>query len=193
MTRRCLTVNLDPACEVPAARTFKKPELLAELHRERPRYVSAALTIIRAWIVAGRPKTECKALAGYGDWSDLCRQPLLWLGQADPTESVFEAMTDDPDRETLGRLLYSWEKCFGSKPTMVREAVNRTMEYGLQSSYISELKEALNDIALDRDGINRRVLGRWIKRHANRIVDGRRFVRASGSRSAEAWRVESVS
>jgi hypothetical protein len=39
-------------------------------------------------------------------------------------------------------------------------------------------------------------LGWWIRRHADRIVDGRRFVRASGNRSAEAWRVavvESVS
>jgi hypothetical protein len=40
---------------------------------------------------------------------------------------------------------------------------------------------------------NRRKLGWWIKRHAGRIVDGLRFVRASGNRSAEAWQVESVS
>jgi hypothetical protein len=36
-------------------------------------------------------------------------------------------------------------------------------------------------------------LGWWIKRHAGRIVNGRRFVRASGNRSAGAWQVESVS
>jgi len=38
-----------------------------------------------------------------------------------------------------------------------------------------------------------RRLGWRIKRHAGRIVNGQRFVRASGNRSAEAWRVESVS
>jgi hypothetical protein len=31
-----------------------------------------------------------------------------------------------------------------------------------------------------------------IRRHAGRIVDGRRFVRVSGNRSAEAWQVEVV-
>jgi len=54
------------------------------------------------------------------------------------------------------------------------------------------LAEVLRDIADEKGEINRRKLGWWIKRHADRIVDGRRFVRASGNRSAEAWRVEVV-
>jgi hypothetical protein len=141
---------------------------------------------VRAWIVAGRPKTACKALAGYGDWSDLCRQPLLWLGLADPMESVFEAMAEDPDRETLDRLLTAWQSEFARAPTMVRDAVNR-------ATLCDELREVLYDIAGERGEINRRRLGWWIKRHAGRIVNDRRFVRASGNRSAEMWKVESVS
>ena len=110
MTRRCITIHLDPGCEVPAARSFKRPELVRDVLRERGRYVVAALTIVRAWVVAGRPKADCKAMAGYdGDWSDLCLHPLLWLGLADATDSVFEAMAEDPDRETLDRLLTAWQ------------------------------------------------------------------------------------
>ena len=90
---------------MPAARGFKRPELVRDVLRERGRYVSAALTIVRAWIVAGRPKTPCKSLTGYDHWSDLCRQPLLWLGLADAMQFVFEAMADDPNRETLDHLL----------------------------------------------------------------------------------------
>ena len=190
MTRRCITIHLDPGCEVPAARSFKRPELVRDVLRERGRYVSAALTIVRAWIVAGRPKAACKSLAGYGDWSDLCRQPLLWLGLADPTESVFEAMAEDPDRETLGRLLTAWQSVFGKTPAMVRDAVKQASAF--HDEHV-ELREVLHDIADERGEINRRRLGWWIKRHAGRIVDGRRFVRASGNRSAEAWQVESVS
>ena len=189
MTRRCVTIHLDPGCEVPAARSFRRPDLVRDVLRERGRYVAAALTIVRAWIVAGRPKAECKAMAGYGDWSDLCRQPLLWLGLPDATESVIEAMAEDPDRETLDRLLTAWQSAFGRTPAMVRDAIQR-------SSYMevhAELKEVLHDIASDRGEINRRRLGWWIKRHAGRIVNGRRFVRASGNRSAESWQVESVS
>jgi hypothetical protein len=190
MTRRCLTIRLDPGVEIPAARTFMRPELVRDLLRERGRYVSAALTIVRAWIVAGKPKTPCTSLAGYGEWSDLCRQPLLWLGCADPTASVFDAMAEDPDRETLARLLAAWQLVFGKTPAMVREAVKHAH---LSQSEEAELREVLHDIADERGEINRRKLGWWMKRHAGRIVDGRRLVRASGNSSAEKWRVESVS
>lgn len=189
MTRRCISINLDPGLETPAARSFTRPDLVREVLRERGRYVSAALTIVRAYLVAGKPKTLCKSLAGYGDWSELCRQPLLWLGLADPTVSVFEAMADDPDREILGRLLNAWQTVFGKTPAMVREAVKQAM---LSFEGNIELREVLHDIADERGDINRRRLGWWIKRHSGRIVDGRRFIRSSGNRSAEAWRVDVV-
>jgi hypothetical protein len=73
---------------------------------------------------------------------------------------------------------------------MVRDAMR--LAESMTDDHI-ELREILHEIAGERDGINRRKVGWWIKRHAGRIVDGRRFVRASGNRSAEAWRVESVS
>ena len=191
MTRRCITINIDPACEIPAQRIFKRNNLVQEILQERGKYISAALTIIRAWIVAECPQTQCPPLAGYNEWSDFCRQPLLWLGCADPIKSVFDAISDDPDRETLGQLLKEWHACFGNKPTMVREAVNLATSAPSQAH--NDLHEVLKDIAEERNEINRRVLGRWIKRRSGRIVNGLRFNRASGSRSAEAWYVESVS
>jgi hypothetical protein len=186
MTRRCISIRLDPGCEIPAARTFRRPELVHEVLRERGRYVAAALTIVRAWIAAGKPRAVCRSMAGYSDWTNLCRQPLLWLGLADATESLFEAMAEDPDRETLGRLLTGWQSAFGKTAARVRDAVSSGVEH-------TELHEVLRDIADEHGEINRHRLGRWIKRHEGRIVDGRRFVRASGTRSAEAWQVESVS
>ena len=187
MARRCITINLDPGCEVPAARTFMRPDLVREVLRERGKKVSAALTIIRAWMEAGSPKSQCKSLAGFTDWSDLCRQPLLWLGLPDPTESVFVAMAEDPDRETLGRLLQAWHKAFGRTATMVRDAVDRML-------VDAELREVLHDIAGERGELNRRRLGWWIKRHAGRIVDGGRFVLSDGNGSAAKWQVvQSVS
>jgi len=98
-------------------------------------------------------------------------------------------MAEDPDRETLGRLLSGWQGAFGRTVAMVRDAV-RVSALGDEHA---ELREVLRDIADERGEINRRRLGRWIRRHAGRIIDGRRFVRASGNRSAEAWQVESVS
>jgi hypothetical protein len=114
---------------------------------------------------------------------------LLWLGLPDPTESVFEAMAEDPDRETLSRLLTAWQAVFGKSPAMVRDAVNPG---NASANDRAELLEVLRDIADERGEINRRKLGWWIKRHSGRIVDGLRLVRVPGNRSAEAWRVESV-
>ncbi|MFH1980362.1 MAG: hypothetical protein ABIL58_00830 [Pseudomonadota bacterium] len=187
MTRRCITIRLNPGCETPAARNFKRPDLVREVLQDRGRYVSAALTIVRAWISAGRPLTTCRALAGFADWSELCRQPLLWFGCPDPAVSVFEAMADDPDRETLGRLLRAWQATFGKGPGMVRDAV-KLVEGNSQEHQV--LGEVLRDIAEEHGQINRRKLGWWIKRHVGQIVDGMRFVRSSGNRSAEAWQVE---
>ena len=183
MTRRTITINLDPRCETPATRTFNnQPVELVKANRGY--FVSLALTIVRAFIVAGRPYTEIKPLASYTDWSGLCRQSLLWLGQPDPAISVFEGMLQDPDRETLGLLLRAWNDCFGDRPKMLREAITNAS---------NELKEVLSDIAGERGEINRKKLGRWIARHAGRLVDGLRFEKDSSTRSAVAWRSKKVS
>lgn len=189
MARRCITIHLAPQCEVPAARTFARPKLVEEVLANRGLHITAALTIVRAWIVAGRPQAACRAMAGFSDWSDHCRQPLLWLGLADPTDSMFEAIADDPDRETLGRMLAAWRSAFGNTPAMVRDAIK---EAGVCQGNNAELREVLHDIADERADINRRKLGWWIKRHAGRIVDGMRFIRAKGNSSAEKWWVEMV-
>jgi hypothetical protein len=189
MTRRCLTIHLSPECEIPATRTFSRPDLIGEVLQDRGRFVSAALTIIRAWVAAGRPQTLCKALAGYGEWSDLCRQPLLWLGLPDPTESIFDAMTEDPDREALHRFLEAWMASFGKTGAMVRDALRLSGAAGDKSA---ELRDVLEEVAGDRGAINPRKLGWWIRRHAGRIVDGRRVVRAAGNASSERWKVEVV-
>lgn len=189
MTRRCLTIHLDPGCEVPAARTFKRPHLIADVQHERGRYVSAALTVVRAWIVAGRPESSCRPLANFVEWSDFCRQSLIWLGQPDPAKAVFEGMAEDPEHQTLGRLLAGWHEMFGEDALIVRELLRRTAALRLGAD---EFSEVLLDIAGDRNQVNPRTLGNWFARHAGRVVDGLRLVKAPKTRNAQSWRVESV-
>ena len=186
MARRCITIALDPKVETPATRQFKS-DPLATVRAGRARFVSLALTIIRAWVTAGSPMTTCKPLASYSQWSAWVRQPLLWLGMADPAERVFDQLAADPDRETLGRLLHAWHAAFANSPAMIREAVDKTNVFGNE-----ELHEVLHEICEERGEINRRRLGKWIARHQGRIVDGLRFERASGTTSAEKWLAKSV-
>ena len=71
---------------------------------------------------------------------------------------------------------------------MIRELVDKA----LNGFATDELREVLREIADERGEINRRRLGKWISRKQGVIVDGLRFERASGTTSAERWRVKSV-
>jgi hypothetical protein len=184
MARRCITVALDPQVETPATRQFKG-DPLAKVRADRARYVSLAMTIIRAYIVAGSP-TPVKPLASYSLWSTWVRQPLLWLGMADAAECVFAQLAQDPDREILGRMLHAWRAEFGTTPSMIRQAADAATNG-------TELREALLEIAEERGEINRRRLGKWIASHQGRIVDGFRFERASGTTFSVRWKVATVS
>ncbi len=190
MARRVVTIRLDPDCEVPATREFHANPV-GKVRQNRAHYVVLALTIIRAWIVAGRPKTQVRPLASYEQWSDWVRQPLMWLGLPDPATALFETMTADPDRATLGTLMVLWHKFFGRKPTMVRDLV-KAAEKGSKDPDRITFLDLLLDIADARGEVDRRRLGWWIKKHANRPVDGLKIERAPGTRNADQWVVVSV-
>ena len=129
MTRRTVTIALDPKCETPAARTFAADPLTVVMEN-REKYVSHALTIIRAYLCAGAPAVQTadgaplRTLASYGAWSRWARAPLVWLGLPDPAASVFERMDDDPDKGMLCRLMHAWRDLFGAKDVAVRDIVN---------------------------------------------------------------------
>jgi hypothetical protein len=184
MTRRTVTISLDPQCEIPAAREFSK-QPVCNVREDRGHFVSLALTIIRAWICAGRPKTKYKTVASYSEWSDSCRQPLLWLGMADPAAAIFESVMDDPNREQLGLMLHGWHDKFGNRAVMLREVLKTI------SDKDENLSDAIQDIAGERNGnINTNKLGWWLKRHEGRVVDGLRFVKEDSKRGSAKWKAQ---
>lgn len=192
MTRRTVTIALDPRCETPATRQFNG-DPLAEVQARRAHYVSLALTVVRAYLHAGAPAVAAdgkplQPLGSYGAWSRLVRAPLVWLGQADPAFPVFERMADDPDRETQGRLLLALQKRFGKTPIAVRDIVAAVEAFPRDV----ELAEVVREIAEEHGIINRRRLGRWLARHQDRIVNGMKLARASKTGGSERWQVVMV-
>lgn len=186
LTRRFVTINLDPQVETPATIRYQRGARDLHVHQNRGQYVSAALTIIAAWLAAGRPQSDCAPLNGYADWTQMVRMPLLWLGMADPAHSVFEAMKQDPDKDVLSRMLAAWLHSFGSVPTKVRDVVQRC-------GTDTELREVCTEIAEDKSGdISRRNLGKWIARNAGRVVGELRFERGDATTNSQQWKVKSV-
>ena len=84
------------------------------IRRDRATYVRAALTILRAYIVAGRPKQKRKPLGSYEEWSRLIRDALLWLGEPDPVATMEKVRNEDPQRRNSEEVLNCW---LGVQPT----------------------------------------------------------------------------
>ncbi len=87
-SRRCLQVRLSReqrANETESRQRAERqsesrhPRLLAWLQRERPRLLPAALTLLRAYVVAGRPTQPLANRGSYQGWSDLVLRTMLRL------------------------------------------------------------------------------------------------------------------
>ena len=184
MSRRVVTIRLNNRTANPALQSYVgNPE--ATVKSDRERYVSLALTIIAAWKAAGSPKADVPSIASYGAWSDMCRQPLLWLGLPDPATSLIEQVQHDPDQDALGELLKAWHAAVGEKDITLRDL----MDNGLEQEH---LRDAIEDLpVMDRGDINRSKFGWYLKKHANRIASGFELQRGDSS-SRNAWRVVAI-
>lgn len=109
LARRSLLCRLDAKEERPETRLFKRQPFDMVL-ANRAAYVAALLTVARAWQLA-RDRGEdvaCPPLAGFGQWSDRVRKPLIWLGRADPVKSQEVIRAFDPERNQLRDLFANW-------------------------------------------------------------------------------------
>lgn len=208
--RRVLIARLDARQEQPFTREFAfDPH--DEIIQKRQQLVVAALTIVRAYITAGRPKSAPGRIASFELWDDLVRQPLCWLMRhnrsperlealeqfigpsrhpdvpdfADPAESITRSESENPDQAKLSAILEAWHAAFGSTPTTVATVVSMTDTISADPL----LAAAVYEIAGQSGRINPRILGRWIERHAEQRHGGLRFVKAGKAHGVIRWQV----
>lgn len=182
LLRRVATIHLDPRSATPATMSYEGSPVDL-VRRDRGGYVSAVLTIVRAWQEAGMPRAEVGNVVSFGgQWSDYCRYPLMWLGQPDPATSLIEQIHHDPDGDALLTLMIEWHNEFGSDAVTVRKAVGSAM-------FNENLQDAMLNLPVEeRGGVNRSKLGWLLKKNANRIVGGYVFQPAQAD-GRNAWRV----
>jgi hypothetical protein len=184
LRRRVITIRLNARGEVPSEiKRLGNP--VKAVRENRGAYVADALTIIRAYRAAGSPKTDVAGTAGFEEWADHARHPLIWLGLPDPASRQIEQVRSDPDRDALGGLLRVWHHLFGDKPTTVRDAISSAEACGGEA-----LEEALLELPVTdgRGRVNRSKLGWYLKKSADRVVGGLRIERSPTS-ARTAWRV----
>lgn len=194
LSTRAILCRLDPNVERPEERgNFKISDLRKHVQQHRGQLVKAALTILRAYHVAGRPKQNLKQFGRFEEWSDLVRSALVWLGQVDPCKSRKEIENNDPVRISLGALLKAWYAIFDNMSVKVKNVVNRAMEQNEHDEVTSALKEVLFEIApADKGGINERVLGKKLASFKGRIENGYRLDSQGSSSGVSLWKVTRV-
>jgi putative DNA primase/helicase len=167
---------------------------------DRGRYLAAALTVLRAYHVAGRSEQR-EPLGSFGEWSSWVRGALLWLGQGDPVETMDAARENDPRLHGLTAVMTQWHSVIGREDVPVRAVIERAI--GCLASARTETSapwnrgyrhpdflETLLTVAGHDGTINGERLGKWLGRAQVRIVDGLRIVRGGLSTGLQKWRIE---
>lgn len=194
LTTRIVPCNLDPQVERPEEREFAR-NLYDWIPANRPQMIQAGLTVLRAYIVAGRPKQPIKNFARFEDWSGLVRSALVWLGESDPLTGREQIEDGDPVRVKLRSLLLAWFATFKTAPATSKEAVMRAGETALDDEGTPKpvypaMKECLEEHFTDKGGkISSNAIGYFLRKYAGRIVAGLRFERAGTVQHREQWRV----
>lgn len=189
--RRVVPIDLDARVEHPEDRAFRHADLLGWVREHRAALVSAALTVLRAYHVAGRRAHGCGPRKGsFEAWDDLIRGACAWAGFGDPLGGVERIRReDDGDVAALRSALGAWRNAFGADGKTVAEAVSVSLARA-ESDFGSDptLRDALLGL-VTRDKLEARALAYALRKVKGRIVGGLWFEVAGEQRSGMRWRV----
>jgi putative DNA primase/helicase len=190
MTRRVLIGKLDANMERPEERQFRS-DPVKQILADRGRLVAAAMTIVRAYLIAG-PARKLKPLASYGSWSDLVRAPLVWLDCADPVETMKDARESDPVLTTLRTVLECWLAVFGEEGRTAQQVVSALSMFDPttpEGDKLTALRAALAPIATVRGILDATKLGYWLRASRGRPVSGLKLTGTPGHGGFRGWSV----
>lgn len=188
--RRCLRFRQEPDCEKPEERdgfTIKNLEAYAREHR--PRLVCAALTLLRAYFVAGQPAVQTKRFGSFDAWQSVVANAIIWAGGAD----VIRCRTDgseggDPELDATHNLVHALAEL--GRPVTAAELVAAGYDTTAgQMGHVSEaecpkIREALDVLVSRKDNAGRpssKSVGRALGRMRGRIFGGLKLIGQSAS------------
>lgn len=175
MTSRAVLVSLDSQLENPGERVFGR-DLKTYVPENRAELAVAALTVLRCYIAAGRPKITGMAASRFEDWA-LVRSALMWLGEPDPWATNARVAVGDEARAEHHDLMLAIAGAFGlGEFRATTEIIERSQGAdSLAASLHLALATALPH------GVSAPGLGRFLKKFSDRRVDGM-WIKASPSK-----------
>lgn len=194
MTRRMIHVRLETPHDKPEEIEHTIVDIESHVRESRVELVRAALTLIRAWVVAGRPRAGIRLLGSYESWSAHVGAIVGWLGFGDisKTQEEYAARTTvgEGDAGALKPLLNAWERVFGLGSSVTAShilgllttedrRVDRAIKSGDDEEHkYKDLREALVGFAPPRSGALPSTvhLGRMLNASLKRPIEGRWLV-----------------
>jgi hypothetical protein len=180
--RRVLHIRLNVLEERPEERRdFRHMDLRAHVLRNRAELLVSGLTILSAYILAGKPRQPLTPFGSFEGWSDLIRQCVVWLGLPDPCETrATLAESADTERASLAQLMDAWaEFDVGGEGLVIAELVEEV--YGEACERPREIAAAMR-AALEGfvnlpvgKTLTARAVGAKLKSVRMRVVGGRYF------------------
>jgi hypothetical protein len=110
--RRTLRCRLESDEERPEERTgFAHPLLADWVKSNRTRLLGCAFTILRGYIVAGRPGMSLLPIGSFDGWSNLVRAAIVWSGLPDPCGARVDKDDEvDQAADAHSAILTNWSK-----------------------------------------------------------------------------------
>lgn len=182
MQRRVLHVRLESPEANPEDRVgFRHENVEAYAREHRAELVTAALTVLRAYVLAGRPRHGLAPWGSFSGWSDLIRGAIVWAGHADPAETRQELRAEaDFTAGALRGLIAGWPevaKRYGGHCTaaMALRELDRDDRdaFGQQRPVMyAALREALAELIQTAPGKlpSTRQLGYTLRAYKGRVV-----------------------
>lgn len=184
MTRRTILCSLDAEMERPEMRQFDF-DPMAEILDNRGSYIADALTVVRAYKIAGSPN-KLPQLASFGEWSDLVRSAIVWLGFEDPLISMDRVRDADGRLDALKAFIAAWYSC---DPTGKKSSAE-LIELSLSETELQVSMKAFCNPRGPLDGVQ---LGKKLHSVKGRVVDGFKIVAEKDSHTkTNIWRLQKV-
>lgn len=168
-SRRAVICRLDAGVERPDTRTFDF-DCHAEVMTNRPRLVVDALTVLRAYHLAGRP-VPLQPMGSFADY-EWIRGAIVWLGHADPADTRLSILANDPRKDELIVVLDLWDKAFGSAAIEVAEVERRALPRGTPPDDVTRLRDKLVEVCCRHGAWSGKSVGWWLRRNKDRVVGG---------------------
>ena len=182
LARRTLRCYLRPNMERPEeASGFKYPDIISHVKANRSLYISAAISLVRSYIVAGSPPQDIPPLGSFGAWSQTVRSSLVWAGMPDPVLTQAELRSDNATA-TWGVTLDALASVYAGQWFSAREVFElcfRMVNDGnINRDYVNTLASSLEDVTFGGREPTSRTISFVFKEWLNRIVDGKRLIRS---------------